>query len=77
MTKKTFADALKTLRTTADFYHSMDIDPENDFRYIQWITALELLERVEGLEEGSLLANHDKDYGADCNHPFMVRVWNI
>ena len=70
---KTFADALKTLRTTADFYHSMDIDPENDFRYIQWITALDLLERVEGLEEGSLLAAHDEE----CEHVFMARTWNV
>ena len=75
--KKTFADAVKTLEITADFFHSMDIDETNDFRFIQWTTALDLLERVQDLEEGSLLAKHDEEYGADCEHPFMVRTWNI
>jgi len=75
--KGTYEYAIKTLEITADFFHSMDIDPDNDFRFIQWITALELIERIQGLDEGWLVSQHDKQYGSDCDHKFMVKVWNI
>jgi len=55
---------LDTLETTADYYHSMISDTSpywaDDYR-----TALDLIERVRGLPEGSLLEQHNTS--CDCD----------
>ena len=52
------------IENAADFYHSMFLEPDDEFRKTQWLTALDILERVQNLEEGSLLAQHSTE--CDC-----------
>lgn len=54
----TIAEAVATIKTTADFYHSMDLDSDEPRYYWQFYTALDLLERIQGLEPYSLINAH-------------------
>lgn len=56
-----YQNAIKTLTDTADFYYSMygaEIDENDTYWFEKWRTALELIERVQGLEENSLYLAH-------------------
>jgi hypothetical protein len=62
---KDLADAINIIETTADYYHQMISDTSpywaHDYR-----AALDLLERIQGLPENSLLISHDKS--CDCGN---------
>lgn len=58
MANKTIDEIVKIVETTADFYHSMDIDESEPRYYWQFYTALEMLERIQGLEPDSLINKH-------------------
>lgn len=53
---------LATIEATADYYHSM-ISEDSPYWYHNYWAALDLLERIQGLEENSLMAEHDKTCG--------------
>lgn len=63
---KTADEIVAALYQTADFFHSMDIDDTNSFRFTQWAVTLDVIERVLGLDENSLMDAHS----ADCPHNF-------
>ena len=66
---KTLPEALKVISETADFYHSMH-NSQDDIRSYwssAYITALDLLERITGLVENSLITTHDVDCNCMCN----------
>ena len=61
---ETLQDAIDIIEMTADFYHGMtgnSDDTGNRYWASAHMTALDLLERIKGLEENSLLDEHDKD----------------
>ena len=60
-----FADAISIIETTADYYHSMT-SWDSPYWYHNFWAALDLLERIQGLEEGSLLTEHFEQY-PDCD----------
>jgi hypothetical protein len=49
---------IKIIDDTADFYHQMIAD-KGDYWTKAYMTALDLLERIQGLEENSLANAHD------------------
>jgi hypothetical protein len=53
-----YSNATETIENTADFYHSMFLEPDDVWRKTQWETALDILDRVRGQEEGTSLKNH-------------------
>ena len=56
-----YQNAIKTLVDTADYYYSMygaEVDTEDTYWFEKWLTALDLLERVQGLQEGILYEQH-------------------
>ena len=55
-----YQNAIKTLVDTADYYYSMygaEVE-EDTYWFEKWLTALDLLERAQGLQEGSLYEQH-------------------
>jgi hypothetical protein len=54
---------LTTIEATADYYHSM-ISETSPYWYHNYWAALDLLERIQGLPENSLMLEHDKT--CDC-----------
>jgi hypothetical protein len=52
------------IEKVADFYHSMFLEPDDVWRKTQFETALDILERVQNLEEGSLREKHFNE--CDC-----------
>jgi hypothetical protein len=68
----TLEQAIGIMETTADFYHQMIGNSGDDKGNRYWIsahmTALDLLERVKGLEENSLSLEHDAE--CDCYETF-------
>ena len=58
-------NAIQIIETTLDYYHSMDLDDDEPRYYWQFFTALELLERIKGLELGTLTNEHF-DTCSDC-----------
>jgi Iap family predicted aminopeptidase len=50
--------ALEIIRDTADYYHSM-LDHDTQYWWHNYWAALDLLERIQGLPEGSLMKDHD------------------
>lgn len=58
---KTYDYAIKEIETAIDFYHSMDLgDGYEHWRYA-WTYGYDILERVTGAEEHSLLEAHLKE----------------
>jgi hypothetical protein len=51
------------IEKAADFYHSMFLEPDDEWRKTQFETALDILERVQNLEEGSLREKHTIECG--------------
>ena len=62
---KDLKQAIEVMETTADFYHQM-IDHKGDYWTSAYITAMDLLERIQGLPENSLMLEHDKS--CDCGN---------
>ena len=62
---KYLIQSIATIELTADYYHSM-ITVDSPYWYHSYWTALDLLERIQGLEEGSLLRAHF-DSGPECS----------
>jgi hypothetical protein len=54
---------ISEIEKAADYYHSMFLEPDDEFRKTQWLTALDILERVMDLEEGSLAEKHTDECG--------------
>jgi hypothetical protein len=54
---------LDTIEQTADYYHSM-ISDTSPYWLDDYRTALDILERVQGLPEGSLMIEHNNT--CDC-----------
>lgn len=54
----TLEQAIKTIEDTADFYHSMISDTSPYWWHNYW-ASLDLLERIQGLPEDSLMQKHD------------------
>jgi len=54
----TLEQALKVISDTADYYHSM-IDYSAPYWAHNYWAALDLLERIQGLPESSLINAHD------------------
>jgi hypothetical protein len=57
--------ALNTIEATADYYHQM-ISEQSPYWYQCYWAALDLLERIKGLPENSLMAEHDKTCGCEA-----------
>ena len=57
---------IEKINNAADFYHSMFLEPSDTWRQTQWLTALDILDRVRGQEEGTSLKNHLLDCDT-CN----------
>lgn len=53
----TLPEALGVISDTAEFYHSMTADTSPYWWHNYW-AALDLLERIQGLEEDSLMKAH-------------------
>jgi hypothetical protein len=53
--------ALQVIHDTADYYHSMNASAKPDYTYwaTAYMTALDLIERIQDLPEGSMLTLHD------------------
>jgi hypothetical protein len=61
---RTLEEAIDIIEMTADFYHGMtgnSDDSGNRYWANAHMTALDLLERIKGLKENSLIDEHDKD----------------
>ena len=54
----TYEYAIKTLMETADYYHSMILEDDDEWRRTQFETALDLLEHVQDLPEDCLIIAH-------------------
>ena len=57
-------DVITEIEKAADFYHSMFLEPDDVWRKTQFETALDILERIQDLEEGSLREQHATE--CDC-----------
>jgi hypothetical protein len=60
----TLEQALKVIDDTADYYHQMT-DSTSPYWFHNYWSALDLLERIQGLPEGSLMNKHDVE-NPDC-----------
>jgi hypothetical protein len=60
---KDLQQAIEVIETTADYYHSM-LDHDTEYWWHNYWAALDLLERIQGLPENSLMLEHDKT--CDC-----------
>jgi hypothetical protein len=54
----TYEYAIKVLDQTADYYHSLILEADDHYWQNAYETALDLLERVQGLEEMTLVNEH-------------------
>ena len=54
----TYEHAIQTIENTADYYHAMILEADDTYRIAQFETALDLLERIQNLEENSLAEKH-------------------
>lgn len=56
---KDLADAIRIIETTAQYFHEM-ISYTSPYWAHDYRAALDILERIQGLPENSLLAEHDE-----------------
>ncbi len=63
---RSLEQALEVISTTADYYHSM-VDDGSSYWWHNYWAALDLLERIQGLPEGSLMNAHFAASDCDCD----------
>jgi len=66
---KDLQQAIEVIETTADYFHQM-ISESSPYWYHDYRASLDLLERIQGLPENSLMLEHDKT--CNCwNNPII------
>jgi hypothetical protein len=56
--------AIEIIEDTADFYHSMFLEPDDQYWEYSFLASMDLLDRIQDLPEGTSLEKHH----ALCEH---------